>query len=217
MSWRNRLRWPAPQSVNEHRWVVLDVETSGLDTSRDELLCVAALAMERVDRHWALVCHDSFEQVLRPVEIRVDHDNVLLHGLGHQAQINGIDPCQALDALRSWVDRSPVLAFHADFDRAFLQGAYRRAGLPVPGWPWLDLADVLPVVFAHGQQESLDDWLSAQGVICARRHEAAADVWATAQLWLKACAIKEQRETMRWLDWQTTARQGRWLRRMGRM
>lgn len=217
MTLHKRMHWPARQPPDEQRWVVLDVETTGLDTRHDELLCVAALGMERVGRHWALVCHDSFEQVLRPTRVHAHHDNILLHGLGCEAQARGTAPRLALEALRSWIDRSPVLAFHADVDRVFLQRAYRRAGLSAPDWHWLDLADVLPAVLTPGPQDSLDAWMLAQGVSCVRRHEAAADVWATAQLWLKVCAVKEQRETMCWRDWQSTASQGRWLRRMGRM
>jgi DNA polymerase-3 subunit epsilon len=32
--------------VDERRWVVLDVETSGLDPRRDQLLAIAAIALQ---------------------------------------------------------------------------------------------------------------------------------------------------------------------------
>ena len=58
------------EPVNETRWVVLDVETSGLDIHRDRLLAIAAIAI-RVD--WAsktlrVDLGDSFEVVLRQDE-----------------------------------------------------------------------------------------------------------------------------------------------------
>lgn len=211
MSWRGlwtRLRKPAP---DEQRWVVLDVETSGLDPGHDELLCVAALGMQRLSGCWTLRVQDSFEQVLRPRRLAASADNVLLHGLGWGAQSRGANPGQTLEALRAWVGHSPVLAFHADFDRRFLEQACRRANLPPLGWHWLDLADVLPVVYAQPATQSLDQWMTKLNVQCPRRHEAAADVWATAQLWLKASQALPGHEHMRWRDWRARARQVRWM------
>lgn len=198
-------------SVDEHRWVVLDVETSGLDPQRDELLCVVALGMQRVNGVWTLVPSDSIELVLQPQQVRAHEDNVLLHGVGLGAQSRGLQPAQAIDALRQWVGASPVLAFHAGFDRSFLRQACRRAGLAALPWCWLDLADVLPVVMGQPATLSLDQWMSLMQVSCPRRHEAAADVWATAQLWLKASRNMPGHEHMEWRDWQACARQVRWL------
>lgn len=208
--WR-RLTGLTRPAVDENRWVVLDVETSGLDPERDELLCVVALGMQRVDGLWTLVPGDSIELVLKPQQAQALEDNILLHGLGLGAQSRGLHPAQAIDALRQWVGASPVLAFHAGFDRSFLRQTCRRAGLTALAWRWLDLADVLPVVMDRPATLSLDQWMSLLQVSCPRRHEAAADVWATAQLWLKASRNMPGHEHMQWCDWQACARQVRWV------
>lgn len=204
------LSWPGPR-VNATRWVVLDVETTGLDPQRDELVCVAALAMTREQDRWALVAHDSFESVLQRQRVNSPMDNVLLHGVGWGARDQGDSPREALQALSDWIKDSPVIAFHADFDRRFIQEACRHAGLPAPRWPWLDLADVLPVVFGKSASLSLDAWMGELQVPCHRRHEAAADVWSTAQLWLKASCHVQGHARMQWRDWQACARQVRWM------
>ena len=48
MSWADWLRKPlaALGGVDKTRWVVLDVETSGLDPIRDQLLAIAAIAVQ---------------------------------------------------------------------------------------------------------------------------------------------------------------------------
>jgi DNA polymerase-3 subunit epsilon len=81
-------RWcSAP--IDRHRWVVLDVETTGLDVRQDQVLSVAALGL-----HWRqggaeLVVADAFEADLRPHAARANHDNILLHGIGLGRQQQG--------------------------------------------------------------------------------------------------------------------------------
>lgn len=197
--------------IDAQRWVVLDIETTGLDVQNDEVLCVSALAMHREADQWSLVAQDSLNLVFRPAEIRASEDNVLLHGLGWGAQAHGLPPVQGLTYLRQWVGASPVLAFHADFDRKFLQQACRRAALKPMPWRWLDLADVLAVVFPHERASSLDAWIACQNVFCHQRHHAAADVWATAQIWLKIAHAKTEYKQFGWRQWHRIARQVRWL------
>ena len=91
MSWFNR--WFAPRPVDENRWIVLDVETSGLDPYRDRLLAIAALAIQvdPISHKITIDLSDSFEAVLRQEEVS-DKDNILLHGIGAHAQRSGQDP-----------------------------------------------------------------------------------------------------------------------------
>jgi DNA polymerase-3 subunit epsilon len=201
-------------SVDEDRWVLLDVETTGLDPRHEDLLCVAALAMHRQQSHWQLVLADRFECVIRPRVVRAREDNVLLHRMGWGVQAKGAEPAPALQALVQWIGASPVWAFHADFDRAFVQQALRRQHLQPPAWMWLDLADILPLAFPECPAHSLDEWFSTMKVSCLQRHQAAADVWATAQLWLMMAARVESAGPMRLAHWRRKVQQGRWLRRL---
>ena len=108
MNWLGRFRKPQA-AVDETRWVVLDVETSGLDAGRDRLLAVAAIAM-RVDwgrKKLAIVPGDSFEVVLRQHEAS-EPDNILLHGIGAQRQRSGVPASEALRSLRDYAGRRRV-------------------------------------------------------------------------------------------------------------
>ncbi|MEQ1660392.1 MAG: exonuclease domain-containing protein, partial [Hylemonella sp.] len=98
--------------VNEARWVMLDVETSGLDPHHDRLLAIAAIAL-RVDwrrRRLSVDLGDSFEVVLRQEQVTAAKDNILLHGIGVQRQREGMAPGAALEAFAGFVGQSPLLA-----------------------------------------------------------------------------------------------------------
>jgi DNA polymerase-3 subunit epsilon len=170
--------------VDDGRWVVVDVEASGLDARSDRLLAVAAVAVHLDGRHAAIALADSFEAVLRQRAPTHDKANILLHGIGVGSQLVGQEPAQALCAFEAFVGASPLVAFHAAFDRSLLERAFRAMLDRTLGRPWLDLAPLARVLRPHSPARSLDEWLAACGIRCARRHEAAADALATAELLL---------------------------------
>ena len=176
-------RRPAP---DEARWLMVDVEASGLDAARDQLLAIAGVAL-RVDwpkRRIAIVPADSFEVVLRQ-EAPSTRENILLHGIGAQRQRDGLEPVAALDRFRAWAGASPLLAFHAAFDET-LVGRWARA---TPAGPlanaWLDLDHLCTVTHPTVRARSLDEWMAHFGIRCAARHQAAADALAEAELLLR--------------------------------
>ena len=180
--------WPMGRSVDSSRWVVLDCESSGLDVRRDRLLSVAAVALHFDAPGRATIRPgDSFEVLLRHSrpEAAPAKANILLHGIGVGAQQQGVEPARALQALRAYVGHSPLLAFHAAFDRALIDRACKAALGARLANPWLDLAPLAAALHPEVKALALDDWLAHFGIRCARRHQAAADAWATAELLLR--------------------------------
>jgi DNA polymerase-3 subunit epsilon len=192
---RNRLKsWlqPGPEP-DAQRWVVLDVESSGLDMHHDRLLAIAALAVHPVPGRLLLALGDSFEVVLRqPAATVDDKSNILLHGIGLGAQRAGTEPALALAAFEQFAGRSPLLAFHAAFDRTLIERACRQHLGRRPAHAWLDLEPLAAVLHPQLRARSLDDWMAHFGIRCAARHQAAADALATAELlqtlWPAICA-----------------------------
>lgn len=180
--WR---RWRQPhQATDDTRWVVLDVEASGLDAANDSLLAIAAVAVHVAAGHACIVMADSFEVVLRQPHAPPDRANILLHGIGVGRQRAGADPLAALDAFVRFAARSPLVAFHAAFDRTLIERHLGLAGLPRPHNPWLDLAPLAAVLHPEVRAQALDDWMAHFDIRCAQRHQAAADTLATAELLL---------------------------------
>jgi DNA polymerase-3 subunit epsilon len=161
------------------RWVVVDVETSGLNVMRDSLISIGALAVNDA----AVDLADSFEVVLRQ-EAPSARANVEVHGIGHGEQLEGEDPAQALGRFLAFVGDDPLVAYHAPFDAMVLKRAIRaRLGRRFDA-RWLDLADVAPLAWPGRVKGGLDLWLQAFDIPMAYRHRAIVDCLGTAQLFL---------------------------------
>ena len=204
--------------LNESRWVVLDVETSGLDVRRDRLLAVAAIGIEVdwVGKRLSIVPGDSFEVVLRQ-EVRSSRDNILLHGIGTQRQREGLDPASALEAFARFAGESPLLAFHSAFDQAMIKRHMLmpdvRARLPQPmANPWLDIEHLCAVTHEHVAARSLDDWMAHFGITCANRHEAVSDTFAECEVLLRIWP-RVAAQCACWRDVQKLAAQLHWVAR----
>jgi len=184
MSWLQRWR----RDRGPQRWIVLDVETSGLDVQRCRLLAIAAVAVRPGPRRIEVLPGDSFEVVLhnedaaRPVGGVVDKANILLHGIGVGQQQAGVEPAAALRAFDEFTNGAPRLGFHVVFDRAVLERAARLSRIQAPRARWADLADLAPVLHPGTPARALDDWLALFGIECLQRHQAACDALATAEL-----------------------------------
>jgi DNA polymerase-3 subunit epsilon len=202
--------------VDTTRWVVLDVETTGLDMRHDQLLAIAAIAV-RFDSAGAprIMLADSFEAVLQHQSASTDKDNILLHGIGVGAQRAGAPPAQVLGAFEQWAGASPLLAYHAAFDQTMIARAMQQACGRRLANPWLDLAPVASGLYPAVGGRALDDWLAHFGIECAVRHQAAADTLATAELLLRLwpAARTKRCESFEGLD--ALARHQRWLSRDG--
>ncbi|WP_375139137.1 3'-5' exonuclease [Pseudomonas entomophila] len=166
-------------SLREQRWVVLDLETSGLNTQRDQVLSIGAVVIE----DGAIDLGQQFERTLcRPGQKTTS--SVLLHGLGPTALAAGSEPCEALLDLLAFIGDSPVLAFHAPFDQRMLARALKDALGYRLAHPFLDVAELAPMLNPDTvlREAGLDDWVARFGLQVQERHQASADAQVTAEL-----------------------------------
>jgi DNA polymerase III subunit epsilon len=194
--------------VKAERWVVVDVETTGLHTDA-ELLAIGAVAM----LSGRITPHDSLELVLTTTK-RASHDNIVIHGIGVAQEQAGQEPRAALLQFVEFVGSAPVVAFHAPFDRGFITRAVRaHLGRSFPN-AWLDLAELAPAVDPEGaSNKSLDDWLARYGIDVSTRHNAAADALATAMLAQHLMSRSRRNGAIGFRELQRVARSARWLAR----
>jgi DNA polymerase III subunit epsilon len=214
--WLGLAEKPAPEPVVQ-RWVVLDVETSGLDVQTAELLAVACVGLE-VNVAAQSLCikpGDSFEIVIQPAKPVQDVSNILIHGIGMQRQQMGLPAWQALPLLRDYLQDAPLLAFHAWFDQALLARHCAATLGQALSNPWLDIEKLCAVTQPDAKAEDLDQWLTYFSIECPARHEAAADAFAEAEILQRIwpSLVKEMNDQPSWQGLKKLEKLDQWLSR----
>ena len=190
------------------RWVVVDVETSGMNVASDELISFGAVAMHE-DGH--VLPGDSIEIIVRQGQAS-SRENILVHGVGVAAQLNGVDPARAVGMFMEYVSTAPIIAFHAPFDRGFLARVIKfYVNQPFDN-PWLDVAELAPALYPALHLRSLDEWLNRFNIPVSVRHSAAADAYATALLASRLLPEARRQGAPSFGKMMRLARNARWVR-----
>ena len=197
----------------QQRFVVVDVESTGLDVLNDRLIAIGAVRLD--DSRIAL--DDGFYRVLRQ-ECPSTHDNILVHGIGGTAQTGGDDPATVLLDFLEYIGKSPLVGYHAQFDDIMIRKALRRYLGTGFRRTWLDLAYLAPAFSPETlpRPRGLDDWLRAFGIVNYSRHDALADAMATAQLLLVLLFKAGAAGATRTADLVEAARSAEWLSKQRR-
>jgi DNA polymerase-3 subunit epsilon len=166
-------------TLREQRWVVLDLETTGLNLNKDRVLSIGAVVIE----DGAIDFSQQFERTLQCRELKLS-PSVLIHGLGPNAIAAGSEPAEALLELLEFIGDSPVLAFHAPFDQHMLGRAVKEHLGHKLQQVFVDVADIAPLVCPQAQirEAGLDEWIEWFRLEVFERHNASADALATAEL-----------------------------------
>lgn len=172
--------------LQQQRIVILDLETSGLDMKRDQVLSIGAVVIE----HGGIDLGQQFECTLQ----RLDHQasaSTLIHGIAPSEIANGEEPAEALLGFMEFLGDSPLLAFHAGFDQRMLARALKQTLGYRLQHQFFDAAELAPMLcpqadIRHG---GLDAWTDYFGLQVQQRHHASADALVTAELGLSLIHI----------------------------
>jgi DNA polymerase-3 subunit epsilon len=167
----------------EARWCAVDLEMTGLDPRRDEIISFGAIPIERGRVQLQLAASAQ----LRPTR-EIGEASIPVHGIRDMdvasapTLIAGIDPLLEAIAGR-------VIVFHsAAIDRPFLKRALREKGARLRH-PFVD-TEVLGRLWLHEQEGTLHRGLAlgelaaALGVPAEQPHDSLADALTTAQVFI---------------------------------
>jgi DNA polymerase-3 subunit epsilon len=197
IGWVERLlgRRPSdPRPWRETVYWALDLETTGLQPGRDEVLSVGLVPV----RDGTIRYGERFSRLVRPARL----GELPQDGLGaHHILPGELEDAPPLAAVLEDVDRrvreGALLLHHAPLDLSFLTRAYAAAGRQWPGPRVVDT--VLLLLRLHRRRSrfephptppvtALAEARAALGLPPHRAHDALADALATAELFLALVA-----------------------------
>lgn len=165
------------------RFVVVDLETSGLSVDRDRVLQIALVTTEINPSTWTSRVVDTWS-----ADIRLGHPFQHLgprhvHGLGRWRLLRGTPLRDAIDAIAARLDGAVFTAHNAAFDAGFLLHAAASVGVD------LELGPVLCTLRLsrrldpeRASSHRLGDLCTRYAVTLDRPHDAGADAAATAAI-----------------------------------
>jgi DNA polymerase-3 subunit epsilon len=182
----------------EASYCVADLELSGLDPRRHEIISFGALPID----HGRVRLEGAVSGLVRPTR-PLDEEAIRVHGLRAADLAGAPELAEALDPLLHAMAGRVLVAHHAAIERAFLGAALRRVGVRLRG-PVLDTAVLARVWLAERDgalpgRMTLGALARACGLPVHSPHTAIGDALTTAQLFLVAASQLDARrpETLR--------------------
>lgn len=202
MSWQHwfrRLLGTAPQQafaalqpisgqllVRQAKFLVLDLETSGLDARQHHIVSAGWVCIDKLQLH----LHNSFYCTVRPAEDVTLGQSAVIHGL-HQVDLaSGLTEAELLDAFIQAAAGRVLVCHHSAIESRFLQQAFLRHH---PQSPALKFVDTLALEQQRLQRQgsvvktntlSLNHCLTRHGLPQIQAHNALEDAYGCALLLL---------------------------------
>lgn len=170
---------PAPDIVKckAPKYIVIDVETTGLSPDDDRIIEVAAVKCENdriVDRFHSLVNPG------RPIPSRVTQ----ITGINNSDVKNAPDMNTIAPKLSEFIEDMPLVAHNANFDIKFIANSFKRAGVS-KGMLYIDTLYLARIAFPDMQNHKLSTLIDEFGLLDhAQEHRAMSDVEATQRLYM---------------------------------
>ena len=139
---------PAPIELNKAKFVVLDLETTGLNCYYDRIIEFGAVRVENgiVTEHSDILINPERPLPKKIVEIT----NITDKMLAKQPTI-----AEAMPKILSFIGDAILVTHNADFDFSFLQHSLRRLGLPELTNPVIDTLALSRYLFPESRRHSL--------------------------------------------------------------
>ena len=156
----------------EDELVVMDTETTGVDSERDALIEISACVLRGAE---VLDTFDTFVDPRRPIPAEI----VALTGITQGDVEDSPDPGAAVGQFAAFAAGRPIVAHNARFDRGFVM---RQAQGGSISEEWMDSLALANIVLPRLKSHKLPDLARAFGLEGAT-HRADDDVAALAALW----------------------------------
>ena len=156
--------------------VVFDVESTGLSTTEDEIIQIAAI------KYGKLGCTDTLDILLKPT--KSVGDSYFVHGFSDEKLTNeGVEPKYGLEKLREFVKDSIVVGHNVNYDIQIIDSMCNRLDMePIVYNAVYDTLDLSYKVYPSLSNHKLDTLSKMIKTNTKPTHNALQDILATGEL-----------------------------------
>ncbi len=166
-------------SLSEATYCVIDLETTGLDVTKDVIINAAAVKIKRGR------ITKIYESYVKP-PISIPQESIKWHGITDDMLLDKPTIGEVLPEFLSFIGDSIISGHHINFDIKMLdRHLQEQYGGTLDGTPWLDTMLLHKLVMENNTSTELDDLLNAYCVECDERHRALGDAIATSKVLLR--------------------------------
>ncbi|WP_026485884.1 PolC-type DNA polymerase III [Caldanaerobius polysaccharolyticus] len=158
-------------------FVVLDIETTGLDTKRDRITEIGAVKIKSGE------VVDRFSTFVNP-GVKIPENIVRLTGITDEMVKGAPEVGQVLREFKSFVGDAVLVAHNSDFDIAFIKNRAQAYGIAFDN-PVLDTLQLVRGMFPDLKNHKLDTVAKHLHVELKNHHRAVDDAEATADIFIK--------------------------------
>ncbi|WP_457590824.1 3'-5' exonuclease [Geoglobus sp.] len=168
--------------MRDVNFAVVDVETTGLDLRKDEIISVAILPMDGL----RILVGNAYHTFVRPTSFRIS--SVKYHGITPETLRSAPQFCEVSEDILLRLNGRVIVGHGVSIDVGFLQKEFARCGRKVKFEKYLDIAMVERVIGEiFGEKPSrenltLESLARKYNVPLAYRHSAVADAYIEAQI-----------------------------------
>jgi DNA polymerase-3 subunit epsilon len=178
--------WPDDAPIEDVRFVVLDLETTGLNPATDAIVTIGAVGVRRGD----IMLEDSFSALLKVAE---NTSAVTVHGVTRDQSVTGLDEEVALERFLDYLKDGVIVGHHIGHDITAVNTGCDRHWKGALLNRSLDTMDLTLHLERDGafadrpaiRRFTLDALCEMFGVVPHDRHTAAGDAFITAQVFLR--------------------------------
>jgi DNA polymerase-3 subunit epsilon len=178
--------WSDAAPIEGVRFVVLDLETTGLNPAVDAIVTIGAVAVCGGD----ILLEDSFSALLKVAE---NTSAVTVHGVTRDQSVNGLDEKVALERFLDYLKDGVIVGHHIGHDITAVNAGCDRHWQATLLNRSLDTMDLTLHLERDGafvdrppiRRFTLDALCGMFGVVPHDRHTAAGDAFITAQVFVR--------------------------------
>ncbi len=170
--------------LNEN-YVVIDVETTGLNTKKDEIIAFASIPVRGMKLHM----DESYFTLIKPEKFRIT--SIKYHGITENDLLNAPEFYEVAKKIEKAVANSVVVGYAVNIDVEFLKNAFKRKlKKKLRTGRCLDIAEIENwLIKRRGRvvnfKLDFDTLLKIYRIEGFTRHSAMGDAFATAYIFLK--------------------------------